>query len=131
MAQAARSRTNRSQFSVRFKKQLDQVSTQIMKVEKNAQKQIQSVLKKTERMKSQQKKRLQVLIKDAKKMKAGQVISQAEKLKKEIESKANMGFEMLLKKLNMPSKKEVDALKRKVSSLDKKLKAFETKSQTR
>lgn len=114
-----------SNLSTRLKKQLDTVSGKIMSAEKMAEKQVKDVLSTTEKIRKEQLKNVQELMKEAKRLDSKALMRRAEKIKKEIETKASVGFAGILKTLNVPSSKELAALKRKVSTLEKKLKDLE------
>lgn len=93
---------------------------------KNAEKQIKTALKSTEKFRNQQLKNVQSLIKKARGLKHAQVVEGAERVRKEIEQKAGEGLELLLAKLNLPTKKEIERLNKRVSSLQKRLEEVET-----
>jgi len=92
---------------------------------KNAEKQIKTALKSTEKFRQQQLKNVQNLIKKARGLKQKQVVEGAERVRKEIEQKAGEGLDLLFAKLNLPSKKELERLNKRVSSLQKRLEEVE------
>lgn len=111
---------NRMKEQIRSR--LDGISAKILQAEKTAETQIRGVLKKTDKLRKDQLKTIRQLVKDAQKLNSSQLKQKAESLKKKVETQANGGLQSLLKKLNLPSQKEVDRLNAKVKSLEKKLK---------
>lgn len=112
-------------LSKKLKTQLDTISGKIVGVEKAAEKQLKDILKKTQSVRSDQLKKVQTLIKDARKLDSKKILGSAERLKNELESKTETGFEHLAKTLNLGTRKELDALKKKITHLEKKIKVLE------
>lgn len=110
-------------MSTKIKKQFESLSSKVMQVERKAEKEIRSVMQKTDKVKRDQLKKLRVLMNDAKTGSSKKFVRQAEKIVLELETKTTKGLEGILHKLNLPSKTEVDALNRKISSLEARLRA--------
>lgn len=125
-ATAKRTKAKSSGFSNQLKKRMDELSKRVVSIERNAEKQIRDVVKKTEKAKADQKKRVQALLQEARRMNSSTLQKRAERLRKDVEGVASDGLETLLKKLNLPTKKEYQRLNRKVTSLEKKLKEQES-----
>lgn len=110
-----------------IKKQLNTIVSTVTSAEKAAEKQIRTALKSTEKFRHEQLKNVQSLIKKARANKKGQqFLAQAEKVRKDIETRATTGVDLLLAKLNLPSKKEIERLNKRVSSLQKRLEEVES-----
>jgi len=110
-----------------LKKQLNTIVTTVSSAEKVAEKQIRTALKSTEKFRQQQLKTVQNLIKKARNHKKGQqLLAQAEKVKRDIESRATTGLDLLLAKLNLPTKKEVERLNKRMANLQKRLDQVES-----
>jgi len=105
-----------------FKKKLGDVSQKVMEAEKMAESQIGQVVKKVESIRKEQTTRVHKLMTEARKLKSKELVEHVEAAKKQIEEKAAAGFASLLKKLNLPTNKELDKLNRKISALEKRLK---------
>ncbi len=108
-----------------LKSQLGNLSNTVHQAEKAATKQIRQIMKSTERIRAKQLKHVHSLIKKAEMLRSSGLAKQAEKVKDEIESRATAGFEILMSKLNLPSKKEIERLTKKVSALQKKIEDLE------
>jgi len=109
-----------------LKKQLETIKTRVTNAEKVAEKQIRSALKTTEKFRDDQMKNVQNLIKKARTMKQAEFVEAAERLRSEIEERATAGFDLLIGKLNLPNKKEVDRLNKRISALQKRVEELET-----
>jgi len=112
----------RANIQTQFKKKLGEVSQKVMQAEKMAESQIGEVVKKVESIRKVQTARVRELMAEARKLKSKELIEHVEAARKQIEEKAATGFASLLKKLNLPTNKELDKLNRKISALEKKLK---------
>lgn len=108
-----------------LKSQMNSLSSKVTKAEKVAAKQIRQILKSTERIRGQQLKHIQSLIRKAEALKSTTLAKQARSVKSEVESRASAGLELLLAKLNVPSRKELERLTKKVTSLQKKIEDLE------
>ena len=109
-----------------FKKKLNDVSQRVIKAEKAAETQIHEVVKKVEAIRKEQSTRVRDLMAEARKLKSKELMKHVESAKKQLEQKATTGLEGLLKKLNLPTNKEIDKLNRKISALEKRLKDLDT-----
>lgn len=116
--------------SGKLKTQLEAISGKILQVEKSAEKQLKDIFEKTTKNRSEQLKKVQALIREAKQMDSGRLLSSAERLRKEIETKAEDGMENVFRKLRIGTHREVDSLKKKISLLEKRIKDLETGSQS-
>lgn len=114
-------------ISQQVKKQLDSIKTKVVDAEKSAHKQIQSAIKNTEKFRAEQLKTVQGLIKKAQGMDQKHLIQKAESVRHEIEMRATAGFEILMAKLNVPSKKEIERLNKRVGALQKRIDELESK----
>jgi polyhydroxyalkanoate synthesis regulator phasin len=108
-------------FKSNFKHQIESISSRVLDAEKAAEKQIRAVLKSSEHLRDKQLKNVQMLMKRAKALRQTDIAKRAEKVAKEIEGRAATGLEILLSKLNVPSRAEVDRLNKKISALQKRL----------
>lgn len=117
--------TSNLKLKDQIKKQIDSVSAKLLSAEKVAEKQVRSVLKKTDKVRKDQLKNVRKLLKDAQKLNSGQLIKKAEELAKQVETEASGRYDYLLKRLRLPSQKEIDRLNKKVSALEKKLKSLD------
>jgi polyhydroxyalkanoate synthesis regulator phasin len=117
--------------SAKLKLQLNSISSKIMKAEKKAEKQVKDAVKSSEAFRKSQLKNIQKVLKQAQRLKKKDLVRQAEKMKNDLEGKASKGLDFLLKTINVPSKKEIGRLSRKVGSLQKRLDALEKKRTTR
>ncbi len=110
-----------------LKKQLDAIKNRVTQAEKAAEKQIHAAIKGTEKFRTHQMKNVQNLIKKARANKQSQeFLAKAEQVRSELSETATAGLDMLLQKMNLPSKKEVDRLNKRISSLQKRLEELET-----
>ncbi|PIR23327.1 MAG: hypothetical protein COV44_03340 [Deltaproteobacteria bacterium CG11_big_fil_rev_8_21_14_0_20_45_16] len=125
MTAKAKTTSKTNNLSQKIKKQLDDVSSKVIQVEKKAEKQVSEILKKSDQVRKDQLKKVQTLIKDAKRMKASQVLGKAEELRKDLETRAIGGFGKIMERLNVPSRKDTELLKRKVNALEKRIKELE------
>ena len=114
-----------------LKTQLNSITSRITKVEKKAEKQIKQALKSSEKFKKQQLKNVQTVIRQARKLKKMDLIRQAEKVRREIEGRATKGMIKIMDVLNLPSKKEIGRLSRKVGALQKRLDQIEKQRNSR
>lgn len=115
-----------------LKTKLETIRNRVTAAEKVAEKQIRSALKSTEKFRSDQLKTVQGLLKKARSSKQSQhLISQAEKVRHEIEERATAGLDLVMAKLNLPSRKEVERLTKRISSLQKRLEEVETTTHSR
>lgn len=109
-----------------LKKKITEVSQKVLKAEKAAEEQIHEVLKKVDGVKKDQLKRVRDLMSEAKKLKSKELLKHVETARDQLETKASLGLEALLKKLNLPTNKEIDKLNRKIAALEKRLKDLDT-----
>jgi len=112
----------KANIQTQFKKKLGDVSQKVMQAEKLAETQIGEVVKKVEGIRKEQTARVRELMAEARKLKSKELVQHVEAAKKQIEEKAATSFASLLKKLNLPTNKELDKLNRKISALEKRLK---------
>lgn len=110
-----------------IKAQVNTLSQKVTQAEKVAGKQVRQILKSTEKFRGQQLKKLQQLVKKAEGLKSNELVVKANKVRHTIESGAALGFEMLLAKMDIPSKKEIERLNKKVATLQKRLDEVEKK----
>jgi hypothetical protein len=116
-------------MQAKLKNQIDSISEKVSKAEKMAEKQIRQALKNTENFRSQQLKNIQQLIKQARTLKDSNIAKRADQVRKDLETKASEGLNLLLARINVPTKKEIERLSKKVASLQKRLDEVEkTKS---
>lgn len=109
-----------------LKKQLDSIKAKVVEVEKTAEKQVKSAFKNTEKFRAEQLKHVHALIKKAQNSKQGHhIVEAADRLKSDLEGKASAGFDLLLAKLNLPNKKEIDRLNKRISALQKRVEELE------
>lgn len=108
------------------KKKIGEVSEKVLKAEKQAEAQIGDVLKKVEKIRKEQAAHVKKLMADARRLKSKELMKHVESARTEIEGRAKTGFEGLLKKLNLPTNKEIDKLNRKIAALEKRLKDLDT-----
>ena len=110
-----------------LKSQVEGLSKKVLSAEKNAAKQVRTILKGTEKFRSQQLKKLQQLAKRGQQLKSTDLGRKAQQVRDQIEAGAQLGWDFLLQKLDLPSKKDLERLTKKVSSLQKKIDELETK----
>ena len=115
-------------FNSNFKQLVDHLSNNVKNAEKAAEKQIRAVLKSTEHLRDKQLKNVQVLMKRAKALRATEIANRAERVAKEIEGRATTGLEILLAKLNVPTRSEIERLTKKINALQKRLDESEKSS---
>lgn len=108
-----------------LKNQLDALSSKVKHAEKAAEKQIKAVLKSTEHLRDHQLKNVRSLVKKAQHLKESDLAKRAEKVAKEIEIRASTGLELMLAKLNIPTRAEIDRLNKKINSLQKRIEESE------
>lgn len=109
-----------------LKKQLETIRTKVTHAEKLAEKQIKTALKSTEKFRADQLKNVQNLIKTARGLKQAQLIEAAEKVRADIEERASAGLDLIMGKLNLPNKKEIERLNKRISALQKRVEELET-----
>lgn len=105
--------------------QLTHLAGKVSQAEKNATKQIKTILKGTERFRSEQLKNVKLIIKRAQRLRASPLTQRAEELKQRIETGASAGFQLLLTRLNVPSKNEVERLQKKLVGMQKRIEELE------
>ena len=110
-----------------FKNQVEGLSKKVIEAEKNAAKQVRTILKGTEKFRAQQLKKLQQLAKRGQQLKSTDLGKRAQQVRDQIEAGAQLGWDLLLQKLDLPSKKDFERLTKKVSSLQKKIEELENK----
>lgn len=118
-------------LSQTLKNQFEKVSTRMMELEKRAEKEIRSVIKKTDQTRRTQMKRVNELLSEAQKFGSSGVLEKAGKLQKDLEKMAGQRMQVLLNKLHLPSKQEIDRLQSKINSLEKRLQQAESKPSNR
>lgn len=127
---SSRSRSTRSAKSKKtsskdltqgLKKRLENLSVTVMKAERNAEKQVQKILKFTDKYKKDQLNKVRQMILEARKIKSTDLVRRAEKIRDEIEKRANSGMKTLLRSLDIPSKKEIEQLKSRIAQLESEL----------
>jgi len=104
-----------------LKSQLNAISQRVAKAEKMAEKQVRTALKSTEQFRTHQLKNVQHLIKRARTLKQHQLVKNAEKLTKDLETRASAGLHLLFTKLNVPTRYDLERLSKRVSQLQKRL----------
>lgn len=100
---------------------LKTITEKMSQAEKLAEKQLKNVYKTTEAFRARQIKSAQEIFKTAKKLREGNLAKQANRVRRDIESRAHDSLETMLEKLNLPTKKEMDRLRKQVSHLQKRL----------
>lgn len=115
-------------FQSNFKHQIESISSKVLDAEKAAEKQIRAVIKSTEHLRTKQLKNVQNLMKRARALRETEIAKRAEKVAKEIEGRAATGIEILMAKLNVPTRAEVDRLTKKINALQKRLDESEKSS---
>ncbi len=110
-----------------LKQQITSISQKVAKAEKIAEKQILQAVKSTETFRNQQMKNAHALLKKARALKQADLVKNAEKVKKDLEGRAVEGVSKIFAKLNLPSRKEIDRLNKKISTLQKRLDEVEKK----
>jgi polyhydroxyalkanoate synthesis regulator phasin len=113
-----------------MKKKLETIVGKVKHAEKNAEKQVREAMKSAEKFRETQMKNVQSLIKQARSLKKEDIAARAEQVRKDLEKGASQGFELLLAKLNVPTRGEVDRLNKRISALQKKIDEFETSSKS-
>jgi len=108
-----------------LKTQLNSISSRVIKAEKKAEYQVKQALKSTEQFRKGQLKNIQKIVKQARRLKKKDLLKKAECVRAELETKASQGLGFLLKTLNVPTKKEIERLNKKVTSLQKRLDKLE------
>lgn len=110
-----------SNLKTKLNTKINTISSKVGQAEKAAEKHIRNVLKSTEHYRAQQMKNVQQLLKQARGLRQTALIQKAEQVRKDVESVASAGLEMLLAKLQVPTRKEIDRLNKKVASLQKRI----------
>ena len=110
-----------------LRSQVEELSKKVVAVEKNAAKQVRSVIKSTEKFRAQQLKKLQQLAKKSQSLKTTDLVKRVHQVRDQIETGAQMGWELLLQRMDLPSKKDLERLTKKVASLQKKIDELESK----
>ncbi|MBN8555732.1 MAG: hypothetical protein J0L93_09835 [Deltaproteobacteria bacterium] len=105
----------------KLKAQLQSISQKVSKAEKLAGKQIRHALKSTQSFRTQQMKNIQDLVKHARTLKNTKLAKQADQMRKDFETKAVEGLDLLLTKIHIPTRKELERLSKKVAALQKQL----------
>lgn len=108
-----------------LREQVVALSQKVTKAEKIAEKQVKQILKSTERFRGQQLKKVQVLIKQAERLKSGPLVNKAKQVRSSLESSAALGIDYLMNRLDIPTKKEIERLNKKVAHLQKKIESLE------
>ncbi|TVQ77259.1 MAG: hypothetical protein EA369_09455 [Bradymonadales bacterium] len=114
-------------FSEELKVKFNQVSSKLVSLERQAERQIRSVVEKTDQARRQQMKRVNEVLKEAQKFRSISIVNQAGRLQKDLEKMAGQRIQILLKRLHLPSKHEIDRLQKKIDHLEKRLQATESK----
>lgn len=104
-----------------MKKKLETIVSKVKEAEKTAEKSIRDAMKSSEKFRETQMKNVQSLIKQARSLKKEDIVSKAEQVRKDLEKGASQGFDLLLTKLNVPTRAEIDRLNKRISSLQKKV----------
>jgi polyhydroxyalkanoate synthesis regulator phasin len=105
-----------------LKKKITEVSQKVLKAEKAAEAQIHQVVQKVDVVRKEQLKKARELMDEAKKLKSKELMKHVDSARQQIEEKATLGIETVLKKLNLPTNKDIDRLTRKIAALEKRLK---------
>ena len=113
-----------------MKKKLETIVGKVKHAEKNAEKQVREAMKSAEKFRETQMKNVHSLIKQARSLKKEDFAARAEQVRKDLEKGASQGFELLLAKLNVPTRGEVDRLNKRITALQKKIDEFETSSKS-
>lgn len=113
-----------------LKAQLETITKKVQEAEKVAAEQIRQILKTTDHVKKTQLKQIRDVIGKAKSMDRQDLIRQADQVKKTIESAASMGFDILLKKLAVATRKDIDSVSKKIATLQKRIEELEAKKTT-
>lgn len=112
-------------FKSNLKTQIDSISSKVMDAEKNAEKKIRAAIKSTESLREKQLKNVERLMKRAQALRETEIAKKAERVAKDLENRAATGFEILLSRMNVPTRSEVERLHKKISALQKRLDEYE------
>jgi len=113
-----------------MKKKLEDIVGKMKNAEKTAEKKVREALKTSEKFRETQMKNVQSLIKQARSLKKEDLVSKAEQVRKDLEKGASEGFELLLTKLNIPTRAEIERLNKRMTSLQKKIDELQNSKET-
>jgi poly(hydroxyalkanoate) granule-associated protein len=97
---------------------LDRLTDVLSRIQHDAEKLQKDLLKRGKRAEREGRKQVNKLLKDFRK---NGVASQIKTARKQVEKQVDEGVTQVFKALNLPERKDVDALRRKVSSLEKQV----------